>query len=240
MLAFVTKTEYWTAEEGTSLSRLAKAQFSWHLKSIQDAIAFMYLHDIFGGRVAEVGGGNSRILPALARDNECFNIDRFDGRHGGPKNVPEMKGITSVVGYVGDPADAELLVRDCDAVFSVSVIEHVPTADLVGFFQACADMLRPGGRMVHLIDVYLTDRPEEQHGLAERINRYAAVFDSGLLEPWTPDAPIITGESVAFSCAYATNPDNIMAAWNRSVPALRQLRTVAQSCALKLVGRKPK
>ncbi|BBA33358.1 hypothetical protein sS8_1398 [Methylocaldum marinum] len=240
MLEFVTKAEYWAAEDSGVLSRLPKAPFAWHLKSIQDAVAFTYLQDIVGGRIAEVGGGNSRILPALAADNDCYNIDRFDGQHGGPADVPNLMGVKNVIGYVTDPSVTET-IRECDAAFSVSVVEHVPTTDLPDFFEACAKLLRPGGRMVHLIDVYLTDRPQEQSGLVERINHYASVFQLGLLEPWTPEAKIIsTGEDLSFSCPYATNPDNIMAGWNRIAPALRDLRAVAQSCTLKLVGTKPK
>jgi SAM-dependent methyltransferase len=236
MLKFVTKADYWEAEESGLTKKLAKAAFPWHLKSVQDAIAFTFLHDLTGSRVVEVGGGNSRILPPLAAAaNQCLNIDKFDGGHGGPNKVPKISGIDNVIGYVGDSTVAAT-VGQCDALFSVSVVEHVPAAELSDFFANCAALLRPGGLMVHLIDVYLTDAPKPEPGLSRRLDAYAAVFRSGLLTSPEPDQPLVDGENAAFSCAFATNPDNTMAVWNRVNPTLRPLRETAQSCSLKMVG----
>lgn len=84
MFRFVTKKELWGFEDSGLAAQLPPTHI-WHLKDIQDAMAYKYLHNLKNMRIAEVGGGNSRILPILARQNTCFNIEPFDGVGQGPK-----------------------------------------------------------------------------------------------------------------------------------------------------------
>jgi len=79
MFRFVTKKEYWDIEDSGLLTQLAPANFVWHMKNIQDAAAYKYLHQFEGVAIAEVGGGHSRVLPALAHRNSCYNIEPFEG-----------------------------------------------------------------------------------------------------------------------------------------------------------------
>ena len=84
MLRFITKSQYWSLLDQDIEKTLRKNVFQWHLKSIQDAVALHYLDSPSGKRIAEIGGGNSRILPAISSSNECTNIEKFEGQHGGP------------------------------------------------------------------------------------------------------------------------------------------------------------
>ena len=74
MYRFVTKKEYWDIEDSGLLAQLPPTNYAWHLKHIQDAVAYKYLHQLKGKTIAEAGGGSSRLLPALARHNSCYNI----------------------------------------------------------------------------------------------------------------------------------------------------------------------
>ncbi len=72
----------------------------------------------------------------------------------------------------------------CDALFSISVIEHVP--DLDGFLDACTTMLRPGGLLFLTMDAW--DPPSDDyakdtahfHWMRERI--FSVGMIEGLLE----------------------------------------------------------
>ncbi len=242
MLRFVTKSDYWDLEDSGRLSELRPHSF-WHLKSAQDAMALKFLEDhvspAAGARIGEVGGGDSRILPILSdRGNNCFNFEPFAGEHGGPAKEVAIQGVENVRTLVGE-SDGSFAAGTLDAVFSVSVVEHVLPDGLGPFFQDCHRLLKPGGFMVHLIDMYLVDQFANEHRYREELNvklmrRYGAVFD----EFFVPIGTVLDPESasVEFRCSYATNPDPVMAIWNRAVPALRQLRTVAQSTAVVLAG----
>jgi len=86
MFRFVTKKDYWGISDLIGLAEIeSKAKTPWHLKSIQDGIASSHLCDYSGKIVAEIGGGDSRLLPILARNNTCFNLEEFKGVAGGPK-----------------------------------------------------------------------------------------------------------------------------------------------------------
>ena len=69
MLEFVTKQQYWELLDAGLDRKLASAKFPWHLKSIQDTMAYYYLDNPQGLSIGEIGGGNSRLLPALASRN---------------------------------------------------------------------------------------------------------------------------------------------------------------------------
>ena len=98
MLKFVTKKEYWDVIDSKILDyNNVKTDSFWHLKSIQDAIAFSYLHEYCNKCIAEIGGGNSRLLPTLSKKNNCFNIEEFKGAHGGPTKEINIKGVTNIL-----------------------------------------------------------------------------------------------------------------------------------------------
>ena len=47
-----------------------------------------------------------------------------------------------------------------DVVFSISVVEHVGTAEeLAAFHEDQLRILKPGGMFIHAIDLYLEDEP---------------------------------------------------------------------------------
>lgn len=202
------------------------------LKVTQDAWVLSMLGDTSGRRLAEAGGGTSRVLERLKAGNECWNIDKFEGVGQGPQGVPHVKGVKVVPAYLGD-FDPRLPDEHFDAVFSISVVEHVPGDRLGPFMRDCARILKPGGLLLHAIDLYLFDRPS---GL-DRVDHYRTVHErEGLPLDWVE--PPRVDRDLTFSCAFASNADYTMYRWNQIVPALRATRESAQSVSLKAAWRK--
>nr|VFJ43162.1 MAG: Methyltransferase domain-containing protein [Candidatus Kentron sp. DK] len=236
MFRFVTKKDYWDVLNSNILDNIKeKKDFSWHLKSIQDAIAFSYLHEFSGKYIAEIGGGNSRLLSSLAMNNTCFNIDEFNGAGGGPRKECVLPGVKNILARIGS-FSGSIESEQFDAIFSISVVEHVPNEGISDFFNDSYRILKPSGLMIHLIDVYLEDAMGDNKYASRRVLTYGSFFNDIFL-PLEPSI-ILTEKDVVFSTSFATNPDNMMERWNRSVPKLRNKRERAQSCSLLMVGTK--
>ena len=202
-----------------------------HLKNIQDAWVMSELGDRKGLRIAEIGGGDSRLLSHLAKHNSCVNVDKFEGLGNGPKEVAKIKGVEVVPTYMGE-FSKKLQDESFDVVFSVSVLEHVPSEKLGDCFADMSRLLPPGGWMLHAIDVYLYENDRVMPRLDEY--RQAAELES-LNLAWLGD-PVLGPSPARFHCDYATNSVQELAEWNRLAPtaALRELRCTTQSCSIKM------
>ena len=193
---------------------------------------YAHLHRSEGLEIAEVGGGNSRLLGPLSSHNRCWNIDRFEGLGNGPTTASAIPEVSVLDAYLGD-FDPALPAEFFDVVFSISVVEHVDTDRLDLFHQDLLRILRPGGRFIHAIDMYLADQPTPY--MHDRYSRYRGWL--GEYDAVEPLGDVLGGE-LSFSCDMASNPDNVLFGWGASVPQLRPLREVAQSVSLLVAGRK--
>ena len=136
-----------------------KAVSDWQaesLKTYQDLFTYAFIrHNIpKGSRLLEVGGGYSRVLTRLADEYTCWNIDRFEGLGAGPITIPEDK-YRIVRDYMGT-FNPELPDESFDFVFSISVLEHVPTdspTEQEAVLKDIPRVLRPSGISLHLVDV---------------------------------------------------------------------------------------
>jgi SAM-dependent methyltransferase len=236
MLRFINKKEYWKAEDDGTVALLPSAPFAWHLKNIQDAIALSWLKEYKGKDIAEIGGGDSRILNVLSEANRTTNIDTFEGLGNGPTDKPRVTSYTIVPCLVG-AFDKRLADSSFDIVFSISVVEHVPSESLENFHEDCVRILRPGGLLIHLIDLYLRDSAEQNKSAQDRIARYLGWFSHPLCTPIC-EQEILEPHEVRFSCSFATNPDNVMNRWNKVAPSLASLRADAQSVSLLFAARR--
>jgi len=200
-----------------------------NLKSVQDAWIMAELGRSKGLNIAEIGGGDSRLLRHLAPKNTCVNIDKFEGFGKGPKQDPNIPGVRTVRSYMGE-FDESLDDGSFDAIFSISVIEHVPAERINSCFADMARLLRQGGRMLHAIDIYLYD---ESVIMPEILAYQIAAMQSELRLKWARE-PVI-GEKTRFRTDYVTNSDHQLAYARRLVKgANNEIRATMQCCSIKM------
>lgn len=195
----------------------------YELKDVQDAFVLSRLRQARGATILEVGGGNSRILPVLSSSNECWTVDRFEGKGRGPTRVPRIPRVKVVQAYMGD-GSPELEAGYFDFVVSVSVVEHVPLDSISAFFGDCARVLKPGGRMIHAIDTYLFDASDRSVAqvFQERIQAYLGFAQRPDLQIMLVEEPGVDPD-LRFSCRYATVPDNVLHEWNLRRPSVKRV-----------------
>lgn len=235
MFDVIRKQDYWAAlDDAATFGKLGGFTLKAldGLKHIQDAWTLHRLLATKRARVLEIGGGVSRVLPALDASNERWNLDEFQGAGNGVVTVPEMPGITLLRKTMGSFAP-ELKDSYFDVVFSISVIEHIPHTDLDAFWLDHARVLAPGGISLHAIDLYVSDEPNA--GVESRLKMYREMPSKYGLIPI--EGPVIS-DAVTFRCDMASNSDWGMWRWNKSVPALYETRRVSQSVSLGMVLKK--
>ncbi|MEZ5981150.1 MAG: methyltransferase domain-containing protein [Parvularculaceae bacterium] len=230
MFDFIRKPFLWKAFDEELDREIGKTK-QFHLKSVQDLAVYDMLKGERGKTIAEIGGGDSRLLAKLSKENRCFNIDKFEGADGGPAKVIRIRGVTNVQTFLGERSPL-LNADQFDIVFSISVIEHVPTAALGDFLEDGLRILKSGGLWLHAIDFYLDDAPDA--GVAARFEKYRTWLSHPMLEPL---GAVYDGPP-RFTCDMATNPDNVMHGWGKIAPKLIELRQKAQSVSLLLGARK--
>ena len=195
------------------------------LKSCQDTFILSELTNVSGAKIAEIGGGHSRLLPILSARNECWNLDPFDGSGQGPTDVPDTPNVKTLqieVGAFSDKVSSEYF----DFIFSVSVVEHINDPCLASFFLDIERMLAPGGATIHAIDCYLGDGI-----VGPKIDRYrnAVVEECKSLEEYEAAFPMA---DTRFHSSYVSDPDINMWKRNNLVPALAEKRQLEQCVSL--------
>lgn len=208
-----------------------------NLKDFQDAFIMSQIGDVKGQRILEMGGGDSRVLRHLSRDNECWNLEIFEGKDGGPAKEVKIPGVRNVIGLLGQFRD-DLPESYFDCVFSVSVVEHIPDSDLPNVFRDAARILKPGGLFIHAIDMYLLD---ETHAIHPRNdannNRLRLMLDFSRDDFEFVEEPRIERD-LYFRTSFVTNAHLAMLDWNKVAPALRPLREIAEAASIKMILRR--
>jgi SAM-dependent methyltransferase len=110
-------------------------------------------------RLLEIGGGEpivSGFLSELGYDVTL--VDPYDGFGNGPTDyqryVEQFPHVKIVREYFR-PGLPGLAPHSFDAIFSVSVLEHIPPDSLRACFDAIAEFLAPGGLSAHCFDFIL-------------------------------------------------------------------------------------
>ncbi len=124
-------------------------------------------------RLLEIGGGEpivSGLLNELGYDVTL--VDPYDGCGNGPteyeKYVSLFPNVKIVRGYF-EPNMPAFASGSFDAIFSVSVLEHLPVGAAQKCFQAIDEFLVPGGASIHCFDFVLQGLAQE-HDLATAQN----------------------------------------------------------------------
>jgi hypothetical protein len=228
---FIRKPLLWDAWDQGFATEIGELPV-FQLKSMQDLAVYLHLCDLRGKDIAEVGAGNSRVLPALATANTCVAVEKFEGRGRGPTTEKVLSNVRNVSAYLGE-GDPALASSSFDVVFSISVVEHVPSERLDTFHEDQLRILKSGGMFLHAIDLYLADEPSAHH--VRRFDAYRSWVTSTV--GVEPVGSIYQGPC-RFTCDLATNPDNIMYEWGQHDSRLVELRQAAQSVSLLVAGRK--
>lgn len=225
MFDFVRKSQLWEALDADWYEAL-KGVAPFHLKTIQDVAVYNILKGVELSKIAEICGGNSRILPMISEVNDCYNIEKYEGADGGSKNKINISNVININTFVGEFSPL-LDNLGLDILFSVSVVEHIAEDKLPSFFEDSVRLLRPGGIMIHAINIYVADTPSPYW-----LNRFA-LYKKALLETSSiePIGPVYEGP-LKFTCDLASNPDDVMHSWRRISPSMDQLRQSAQSVSL--------
>lgn len=145
-----------------------------------------------GLKVLEIGGSLAGFQFVLDRSGcEVINVDpgmESTGR-GWPVDASSMARLnrafgTSVTLYNCFLGQTGLPAECVDRIFSISVIEHIPVAELVGLMREAFRLLRPGGYFVISLDLFLNLQPfcrreSNEHGtnVSARLLVEAAPFE---------------------------------------------------------------
>lgn len=190
------------ADRMPAVARLLESREA-RLKTFQDAAALARLLQFARGRttvplrVADLGGAASPLSGLLTKADPRI-LCTLPGQAALP--------VPAVAGHAPPPPPSTLLPlllaepdAGHDAVVSVGVAEHVAPESLVPFFAHTIRMCRPGGLVLHLIYLHLSDSPANPRGEA-----FLAAANAAL------GASLLSVPDWAFRAGHVSNPDDAM------------------------------
>jgi hypothetical protein len=124
-------------------------------------------------RLLEIGGGEPIVSGFLGELGYDVTLaDPYDGFNHGPADYERYVELFPHVKILREyfrPGTSALTPGSFDAIFSVSVLEHM-TSSLGACFEAIAEFLSPGGASIHCFDFILQGHGEfHDPAVAERI-----------------------------------------------------------------------
>jgi glycosyltransferase involved in cell wall biosynthesis/SAM-dependent methyltransferase len=150
----------------TASRDLKDVQRPWAVKAILGTVEP-------GRRLLEIGAGEPLVADLLARlGYEVTVVDPYDGRDGGPADVEAITAAAPHVRVVQGlfprdlPGDARF-----DCVYSISVLEHLPTEALDRLGEDIARVTLDGGCTIHAIDHVIRGPGDAEH--LDRLRRIA-------------------------------------------------------------------
>ena len=107
-----------------------------------------------GGRLLEIGGDCCLVADFLQRRGyEVWNVDPYINYGGGAGKYEEIKkrfpNIKIIRGFL---KDMELPGKYFDAVYSISVLEHVSVDEVKDTFSKCRYVMKKNGLSIHAVD----------------------------------------------------------------------------------------
>lgn len=229
MYHFITQKEYFSALDDPEIDTALATTRHFGIKHAQDAVILNQIRDLPAGRVAEIGGGDSRTLPFLdAKGWSCTNVDRFQGAGNGPVKAPEKAPYSIVDSYIGD-FNPSLESQGFDLVYSISVIEHIPDQGLGSFFADNWRILKKGGLSLHAIDMTIGD--EEDEAVYQRICKMRQTAELlGFTLQVAEENP-----HAHYRCEYVTNPELVIRGWGSLAPSMKEQWLHSRVCSLLLI-----
>ena len=143
---------------GTASRDLKDVQRPWALKAILGSVEP-------GSRLLEIGAGEPLVAELLARlGYDVTVVDPYDGRDGGTTEVEAARAASPHVRVIQglfprDIADHERF----DCIYSISVLEHLPTPAIDRLGDDIRRVGRSGGYTIHAIDHVLLGAGDAEH-----------------------------------------------------------------------------
>ena len=118
-----------------------------------------------GSRLLEIGAGEPLVAGLLSRlGYEVTVVDPYDGSGNGPREFrrftaeyPDVRFVREQFPPAGPPR------AEFAGVYSISVLEHVPAAELQGVVDGARALLRAGGWQIHTVDHVLAGWGRDDH-----------------------------------------------------------------------------
>jgi SAM-dependent methyltransferase len=140
-------------------------------------------------RLLEIGGGEPTVSGLLAElGYDVTLVDPYDGFGNGPTDYERYRQEFPHVKIVREyfrPGLPALRGQLFDAIFSISVLEHIPPNALRTCFDAIGECLAPGGGSIHCFDFIL-----QGHGDAyDLANAQRILAEQKRITAPSPDTP---------------------------------------------------
>jgi hypothetical protein len=154
-LSYATVEDYCDSKENlTNLASIAgdlkDMQRPWCFKAVLSKVPR-------GGRLLEIGGGDPHVANMLVHEGyEVWVIDPYEGDGRGPTDFREIRRQFPKVNFIRGrfPQDLGALGDNAtfDAIYSISVLEHIPPEQRSTVTKSIPAYLKPGGWNIHAID----------------------------------------------------------------------------------------
>jgi uncharacterized UPF0146 family protein len=128
-----------------------------------------------GSRILEIGAGEPLVAGALSRlGYDVTVVDPYDGSGNGPREYGTFRTAYPDVNFVREQfPPSQSPGKDFSAVYSISVLEHVPIEAIDAVMAGGRDLLtEKGGCSIHAVDHVLAGWGAEEH--LEKLRRIAA------------------------------------------------------------------
>jgi len=128
-----------------------------------------------GARLLEIGAGEPLVAGALSRlGYDVVVVDPYDGSGNGPREFESFRTAYPDLSFVREqfPPQADV-GGGFSAVYSISVLEHVPLEAIDAVMSGAKELLaEKGGCQIHAVDHVLAGWGAEEH--LEKLQRIAA------------------------------------------------------------------
>lgn len=165
------------ADSGDHMTGLAGASFDmkdlqrcWMVKAILGNVER-------GSRILEIGAGEPLVAGMLSRlDYDVTVVDDYQGGGNGPREFKRFQVAYPDVHFIRELfPPSEPLGDDFAAVFSISVLEHVPLEQVGTVVEAGHQLVvKGGGCSIHAVDHVLAGWGADEH--REKLDRIVAAL----------------------------------------------------------------